>query len=134
MLRLTGVAAGRYDEGRPDKEALHMKNAFRIGSRVGVGAFGVAVLALTSSAAVAYDATRGAKLAKQWCASCHIVSSDQSSGSDSAPPFSSIANRPDFAEKRTARLLTHSHPRMPGVHLSRDEARDLSAYIATLKR
>jgi len=107
---------------------------FRIGSHVGGGAFGLAALALTSGAALAYDATRGAKLAMHWCASCHIVSRDQSSGSDSAPPFSSIANHPDFSEKRTARFLTHSHPRMPAVHLSRDEARDLGAYIATLKR
>jgi len=102
--------------------------------RIGVAAFALALPALTSSAAFAYDATRGARLAQHWCASCHIVSSGQSSGSDSAPPFSSIANRPDFAERKTARFLTHSHSRMPGVHLSRDEARDLSAYIATLKR
>ena len=113
-----------------------MRNASRIGSRVCVAAFLLALLALSlmSSAAVAYDPTRGAKLAKHWCASCHIVSSDQSKGSDTAPTFSSIANGPDFDEKGTARFLTHSHPRMPGVHLSREEARDLSAYIATLKK
>jgi mono/diheme cytochrome c family protein len=111
-----------------------MRSKFRVGPRVSMAAFALALPALTSSAAVAYDPTRGATLAKHWCASCHIVSSAQTSGSDSASPFSSIANRPDFAEKRTARFLTHSHPRMPGVHLSRDEARDLSAYIATLKQ
>jgi mono/diheme cytochrome c family protein len=111
-----------------------MRNRFRIGPRVGVAALALALPALTSSAAVAYDAARGAKLAKHWCASCHIVSSDQTKGSDAAPPFSSIANRPDFTERKTARFLAHSHPRMPGVHLSRDEARDLSAYIATLKQ
>jgi mono/diheme cytochrome c family protein len=128
MLAGQGPAPGRLG-----KESRHMRNAFRIGSRASMAALVLALSALTSSAALAYDAARGGKLAKQWCASCHIVSSDQSSGSDSAPPFSSIANRADFAEKRTARFLTHSHPRMPGVHLSRDEARDLSAYIATLK-
>jgi mono/diheme cytochrome c family protein len=111
-----------------------MRNALRMGSRAGFVALVLALPLLASSDALAYDAARGGRLAKQWCASCHIVSSDQSSGADAAPPFSSIANRPDFAEKRTARFLTHSHPRMPGVHLSRDEARDLSAYIATLKR
>ncbi len=93
------------------------------------------VLALSAAsahqAAAAPDSARGAKLAKQWCASCHIVSNDQSRGADFAPPFSSIAKRRGFTADRTAQFLMRSHPRMPDVHLTRDEARDLGDYIAT---
>jgi mono/diheme cytochrome c family protein len=88
--------------------------------------------ALAPQAAAAADSARGAKLAKQWCASCHIVSSDQTRGADVAPPFASIAKRPGFTASYTAQFLMRSHPRMPDVHLTRDEARDLGAYIATL--
>jgi mono/diheme cytochrome c family protein len=96
----------------------------------------VAVLALLAAsacfAAAAVDSAKGAKLAKQWCASCHIVSSDQTSGADVAPPFASIAKHPGFTANRTSLYLMRSHPRMPDVHLTRDEARDLGAYIASL--
>jgi mono/diheme cytochrome c family protein len=88
--------------------------------------------ALTPAAAAPADPAQGAKLAKQWCASCHIVSSDQSRGADFAPTFASIAKRPGFTANYTAQFLMRSHPRMPDVHLTRDEARDLGAYIATL--
>jgi len=88
--------------------------------------------ALATGAAARADTARGEKLAKQWCASCHIVSSDQARGADFAPTFASIAKRPGFTANRTAQFLMRSHPRMPGVHLTRDEARDLGAYIATL--
>ena len=94
------------------------------------------VLALSAALATAVaapgDSARGGKLAKQWCASCHIVSSDQSRGADFAPTFASIAKRPGFTANYTAQFLTRSHPRMPDVHLTRDEARDLGAYIASL--
>ncbi len=99
------------------------------------GTAGVVLALLTASAtgaAAAGDSARGAKLAKQWCASCHIVSSDQARGADFAPTFASIAKRPGFTADRTAQFLMRSHPRMPDVHLTRDEARDLGAYIATL--
>jgi mono/diheme cytochrome c family protein len=88
--------------------------------------------ALAPQAAAAADSARGEKLAKQWCASCHIVSSDQTRGADVAPTFASIAKRPGFTANHTAQFLMRSHPRMPDVHLSRNEARDLGAYIATL--
>lgn len=86
---------------------------------------------LSSGFASPADAVNGGRLAKQWCSSCHIVSSSQTRGADFAPPFSSIAKHPGFTASRTAQFLMHSHPRMPDVHLTRDEARDLAAYIAT---
>jgi mono/diheme cytochrome c family protein len=99
--------------------------------RSGIFAFAL-FAALSSGVAAPADAVNGERLAKQWCASCHIVSSDQTRGSDFAPPFASIAKQTGSTAGRTAQFLMRSHPRMPDVHLTRDEARDLGAYIATL--
>jgi hypothetical protein len=38
----------------------------------------------------------GSTLAQRWCAECHIVSGDQIKGTDIAPSFASIAERPDL--------------------------------------
>lgn len=83
--------------------------------------------------ASAADARKGETLAKRWCATCHIVSIDQQRGTTQAPPFSTIASSPDFNEARLAFFLLAPHPRMPDMSLSRSEAVDLAAYIATQK-
>ena len=98
----------------------------------GTAAVVLPLLAVSAAGAAPADPAQGAKLAKQWCASCHVVSSDQARGADYAPTFASIAKRPGFTANYTAQFLMRSHPRMPDVHLTRDEARDLAAYIATL--
>jgi len=101
-------------------------------ARLRPATFAFALLTTVSSGLAApADPVAGGRLAKQWCSSCHIVSSSQTRGADFAPPFSSIAKHPGFTASRTAQFLMHSHPRMPDVHLTRDEARDLAAYIAT---
>ena len=83
--------------------------------------------------ASAADARKGETMAKRWCATCHIVSIDQQRGTTQAPPFSAIANMPEFNEGRLAFFLLAPHPRMPDMNLSRSEASDLAAYIATQK-
>jgi mono/diheme cytochrome c family protein len=79
----------------------------------------------------AADARKGEILAKRWCATCHVVSSDQQQGTAQAPPFSAVASRPDFNETTVAYFLLTPHPRMPDMNLSRREAADLAAYIKT---
>ena len=71
----------------------------------------IAVTALPQ-AALAADAVNGEKLAKRWCAACHVVASDQKSGNTQVAPFSAIA-------------------KMPDMNLSRSEAADLTAYIVS---
>jgi mono/diheme cytochrome c family protein len=83
--------------------------------------------------AFAVDPLKGETLAKRWCATCHIVSSLQQQGTAQAPPFSSVANKPDFNERTLAYFLLAPHPRMPDMNLSRSEAADLAAYIARQK-
>ena len=93
-------------------------------------------LLLTASAgtgAYAADAFKGEALAKRWCATCHIVASDQQRGTTQAPPFSSVANKPDFNERTLAYFLLTPHPRMPDMNLTRNEAADLAAYVKSQK-
>lgn len=89
----------------------------------------MAVLSTPASAGVA----DGEKLAKRWCATCHVVASDQKSGSTQAPAFSTVAAKPGFNAGALALFLLTPHPRMPDMNLSRSEAADLAAYIATQK-
>ncbi|HSL79003.1 MAG TPA: c-type cytochrome [Pseudolabrys sp.] len=88
---------------------------------------------VVSATAGAADALKGETLAKRWCATCHIVSSEQQRGTTQAPPFSAVASKPDFNETALAYFLLTPHPRMPDMNLTRSEAVDLAAYIKTQK-
>jgi mono/diheme cytochrome c family protein len=79
------------------------------------------------------DAMHGQELARRWCAECHVVAPDQRQASTQAPPFSAIARTPDFNANRLAFFLLDPHPKMPSMSLTRVEAADLAAYIASLK-
>ncbi|AWM08823.1 c-type cytochrome [Bradyrhizobium symbiodeficiens] len=95
------------------------------------------LLAVTSSfgtsSALAADADHGADLAKRWCASCHVVANGQTQASADVPSFVSVALRPDFSPERLAFFLLDPHPKMPNFPLSRTEAGDIAAYIASLR-
>jgi mono/diheme cytochrome c family protein len=88
---------------------------------------------ISATGAFAADAQKGETLAKRWCVTCHIISSDQRQGTAQAPPFSAIASKPNFNETTVAYFLLTPHPRMPDMSLSRAEAGDLAAYIAMQK-
>lgn len=86
-----------------------------------------------SFAALAADAGNGERLAQRWCAPCHVVAPGQRGATSEAPPFATIASRPDFDASRLAFFLLEPHPKMPNMGLSRTDAADLAAYIATLR-
>jgi len=86
-----------------------------------------------SDTALAADASNGERLARRWCASCHVVAPDQRSTTGEAPPFAAIAAKPGFDEAKVAFFLLDPHPKMPDMGLSRTEAADLAAYMAKLK-
>ncbi len=93
-----------------------------------------ATLAITP--AFGADPNNGERLAHRWCEACHVVvvsSTQHRSTTDQAPPFASIAKTPDFDAAKIALFLLDPHPKMPDMGLSRTEAADLAAYIATLK-
>jgi mono/diheme cytochrome c family protein len=93
----------------------------------------VAVIALPY-AALAADAANGERLAKRWCAACHVVATDQKSGNTQVAPFSAIAKEPGFDSARLALYLLLPHPKMPDMNLTRNEAADLTAYIVSQGR
>lgn len=84
---------------------------------------------------LAADADNGSRLAHRWCEACHVIASAQSrSSTDAAPPFATIASRPDFDAAKVALFLLDPHPKMPDMSLTRAEAADLAAYIASLRK
>ena len=92
------------------------------------------VIVATTLPAFAADADNGERLAHRWCAACHVVSATQrQSTTDQASPFATIAKIPGFDAAKIALFLLDPHPKMPDMGLSRTEAADLAAYIATLK-
>jgi mono/diheme cytochrome c family protein len=88
--------------------------------------------AATMSTAFAGDAYNGGQLARRWCAPCHVVAPDQRGVTGEAPPFATIAKRPGFNQASLALFLLDPHPKMPDMSLTRLEAGDLAAYIASL--
>jgi mono/diheme cytochrome c family protein len=88
--------------------------------------------AVTADAACAADANNGGQVARRWCEPCHVVAAGQRGTTGEAPPFVSIAKRPGFNAGQIAMFLLDPHPKMPDMSLTRAEAADLAAYIATL--
>jgi len=86
-----------------------------------------------TGAASAADAANGKRLSERWCASCHVVSSSQQRGNTQAPPFSEVAKKPHIDAPMIALFLLLPHPKMPDMSMSRYEAGDIAAYIASLK-
>ena len=92
------------------------------------------LVAITLASTVALtDAANGEKLARRWCADCHVVASDQRQGSTQAAPFSEMAKIPGLNAEKIALYLLLPHPKMPDMSLSRKEAADLAVYISRQK-
>ena len=90
------------------------------------------VAVLMNSHAFAADAAQGEKLARRWCAACHVVAPDQAQGTDNVPTFAAIAKIPGFDAEKIAKFLRDPHPKMPDMQLSTYESADLAAYIVSL--
>ena len=69
----------------------------------------------------------GQQIAERWCVSCHLVAASQLQTTTAAPPFATIAGKPDFDVDRLTSFLLEPYPRMPNMSLTRAEAADLAA-------
>jgi len=89
---------------------------------------------LAAPCALAADADNGKRLAEQHCSPCHIVEPNRGRGvvADS-PPFETIAQKFGNAPEAIAFAILAPHPRM-NLALSRRDAQDIGAYIATLAK
>jgi mono/diheme cytochrome c family protein len=93
---------------------------------------GVVVVLLMTSAGrgAAADSANGRRIAKRWCAECHVVAPQQRQASDAVPTFAEIGRSTRFDEATLAAFLADPHhSRMPNLSLSRSEIADLVAYI-----
>jgi mono/diheme cytochrome c family protein len=78
------------------------------------------------------DAAEGERLARQWCANCHVIDDAGSAATipQGPPSFRVAAGHLNPDELRT--WLTHPHGAMPDLALTRAEIDNLIAYIETL--
>ena len=88
---------------------------------------------ITTTSTFAANPDQGENLVKRWCAGCHLVAAEQKGARTDASTFASVAARLGFDPAKLAFFLLDPHPKMPNMQLSRDEASDIAAYIATLK-
>src|SRR5579862_5588540 len=81
------------------------------------------------------DLAAGRALALQTCAACHLVGTTQTvpDGTKHAPAFSSVANMPSVTARSLYVFLNSPHPSMPNLILSGKEAKDVIAYILSLR-
>jgi len=79
------------------------------------------------------DVANGGRLARQWCANCHVIDGSGPSATlpQGPPSFRVAAGHLNPGELRA--FLTHPHGQMPDLALTRSEIDDLIAYIETLR-
>jgi mono/diheme cytochrome c family protein len=98
------------------------------------GAYLAFAATFVASNALAADAENGRRLAQARCTPCHIVAPvpGQREELSNSPPFAAIARTAGFAPEMLAYLILAPHPRM-NMTMTRSEADDIAAYIATLR-
>lgn len=90
---------------------------------------------LIPALAAAQDAERGGEIAKQWCASCHVVErSATQAPANGLPTFPGIAARTDLSADTLRAAMNPQHSRMPDLALSKRQQDDLIAYIFSLRK
>ncbi|HKU55113.1 MAG TPA: cytochrome c [Rhizomicrobium sp.] len=81
------------------------------------------------------EVTEGGRIARTLCVNCHMVdASGPATGSDRLLSFSWIANQKGLTSTTLPAWLSTSHQRMPDFNLTRDEIRQVSAYILSLRK
>jgi len=97
----------------------------------------ILMLALTAggaaaSSSMAADAAKGARLAEQWCAHCHVIGGPPTGTVQQGPPsFRAVAQT--LPDEPLRAFLTRPHGAMPDLALTRAEIDDLMAYINTFR-
>ena len=94
-----------------------------------------ALLALLSGLALAAGrAGEGKAIAERWCAAWHQVSPEQTRASADVPSFMTVVEMRASPGDLVALegFLADPHPVMPDMSLTRQEIRDIVAYISSL--
>jgi cytochrome c len=91
------------------------------------------MLAPVAAHSVRADVQKGAQIARQWCASCHVIDENSAAAVQQGPPtFPTIAHS-GMTNDQLRAFLTHPHGAMPDLALTRPEINDLIGYIGTLR-
>ena len=91
-----------------------------------------AVVSCAFSAQAAGTPQAGQAIAERWCASCHVVTAEQTQASADVPSFRSIAMKTGKLDWLSG-FLAEPHPPMPNFSLTRQEIQDLVAYFESLR-
>jgi mono/diheme cytochrome c family protein len=79
------------------------------------------------------DPEAGFVHAKEVCANCHAIVSNETSPMPEAPAFDEIANMAGMSAKALLVWMQTQHPTMPNIPLERDDLLDVIAYILSHK-
>lgn len=80
------------------------------------------------------DPAAGYALASDICSDCHSPEPGEAvSPLLDAPSFQTIANKPEISELALTVFFQTPHPSMPNLVVTGDDARNLVAYILSLK-
>jgi mono/diheme cytochrome c family protein len=103
-----------------------LRQAFRI-ALIGL------LAAISAGGNARADPKEGGRLARQWCSGCHIVAANQAGAVPQGPPsFLSLA-RSGMTVAQLRTFLSHPHPPMPDLALTRAEIDNLIDYIQSLR-
>jgi mono/diheme cytochrome c family protein len=94
----------------------------------------VAVSCLGAGQARAQD--EGRVIAEKWCAGCHAVGpiAGKTASDGGAPSFYDVAQMKSTTAPALTVFLSTPHGGMPDYSLTRQEIRDVSAYILSLRK
>jgi mono/diheme cytochrome c family protein len=121
-----GSAAGPIEREELMKRVLWVAAAVLLSS----GAFGQSINLPFGRG----DPVSGLAIATTWCSSCHLVGTTQGATAQvDVPTFPAMARRLPTDLDVLAAFIADPHPPMPNLTLSRQDIRDVLAYIATLK-
>jgi cytochrome c len=79
------------------------------------------------------DAAKGAQIARQWCANCHVIGGNVAGPVPQGPPSFQMVARSGMTADQLGAFLSHPHGAMPDLALTRAEVDDLISYIETLR-
>ena len=79
------------------------------------------------------DADKAERIARQWCASCHVTGGNPAGPVPQGPPSFQMVAHSGMAADQLRAFLSHPHGAMPNLALTRAEIDDLISYIETLR-
>lgn len=85
------------------------------------------------TAAPAQNLENGRRLSERWCAECHAIGPAPGKPYR-AQSFASIAAKETVSSEMIASFLGLPHATMPNVPLTRNDARDIAAFIMDMKK